>query len=60
MIPQSRLDLEPKRFTEGILFSLFDATDLFRAGVGGIDSGLRRVAFGIPAEIFVFLPAADS
>lgn len=60
MISQSGLDLEPERFTESILFSLFDATDLFRTGVGGVDGCLRRVAFGIPAEVFVLLPAANS
>lgn len=60
MIPQPGLDLKPERFTQGILFGLFDATDLFRTGVDGVHGRLRRVAFGVPAKIFVFLPATDS
>lgn len=40
MVPQPGFDLEPKRFTQGILFGFFDATDLFRPGLGGIDGCL--------------------
>lgn len=40
MILEPWFDLEPERFTESVLFCLLDATDLFRASVGGVDGRL--------------------
>jgi len=50
---------KPQRRAQCILFRLFYACDLFGAGAGGVLSGFGVVAFGVPGEIFVFLPAAD-
>lgn len=42
-----------------ILLRLFDAGDFLGPGTRGVLSGLGVVAFGVPREVFVFLPAAD-
>jgi len=54
-----RRNRKPQRCAQRILLRLFYPRDLFGAGARGVLSCLGGVAFGVPGEVFVFLPAAD-
>lgn len=58
-VSQTWLHWKPQRLAKRILFGFFDTTDLFCTGGGGFAGGLGPVAFGVPREVFVLLPATD-
>lgn len=48
-----------KCFAERTFFGVFDPSYLFFARFGSGNGGGRLVAFGIPAQVSIFLPATD-